>query len=78
MNYCKTCKHWDSLFHAELYGTVPNGYRAGGVCNKEDKLFERGQYLDEFPSDVLTYPYQEGGSFWVGPNFGCVHHEPKP
>lgn len=25
-------------------------------------------------NDKLIYSYTEGGSFWVGPNFGCVHH----
>ncbi len=23
------------------------------------------------------YQYDEGGGFFVGPNFGCVHFEPK-
>lgn len=26
--------------------------------------------------DELVYSYYEGGSFWVGQNFGCVHWEP--
>ena len=25
----------------------------------------------------LVYPYNEGGRFYPGPNFGCVHHDPK-
>ena len=24
-------------------------------------------------SDMLIYSYDEGGAFWVGPYFGCVH-----
>lgn len=27
--------------------------------------------------DALIYEYSEGGRFWVGPNFGCVHWEGK-
>lgn len=25
----------------------------------------------------MIYDYDEGGSFWVGPNFGCVHFKKK-
>lgn len=28
--------------------------------------------------DHLVYSYNEGGSFWVGPQFGCVHGVPMP
>jgi hypothetical protein len=27
--------------------------------------------------DMLVYPYLEGGWFWVGPLFGCVHFKKK-
>jgi hypothetical protein len=27
--------------------------------------------------DVLTYQYDEGGDFFTGPDFGCVHHADK-
>jgi hypothetical protein len=27
--------------------------------------------------DMLVYSYREGGSFFVGEDFGCVHHEEK-
>jgi hypothetical protein len=28
-------------------------------------------------SDILLYEFMEGGGFWVGPLFGCVHFEDK-
>ena len=49
-----------------------------GKC-RCDKLREREWWdasgFDEKPenSDCLIYSYDEGGSFWVGPDFGCVH-----
>jgi hypothetical protein len=27
--------------------------------------------------DMLVYDFIEGGEFWVGAKFGCVHHEAK-
>jgi hypothetical protein len=24
---------------------------------------------------MLIYEYSEGGVFWTGPDFGCVHHQ---
>ena len=77
MNYCKTCKHWERPFRQE--GRHYNkGYLDGGFCENEGKWFEGYNPSDEYPQDVMIYSYAEGGSFWTGPNFGCVHHEPKP
>jgi len=28
-------------------------------------------------TDSLCYSYQEGGAFYTGPDFGCVHHLEK-
>lgn len=40
------------------------------------KLYESGMPPDgeaEKAIDHLVYSYYEGGGFWVGENFGCVH-----
>ncbi len=39
-----------------------------------DKLVERDLGLSEKKVDMLVYDYEEGGGFWVGPRFGCVHY----
>ena len=26
---------------------------------------------------MLIYDYNEGGGFWVGERFGCIHHTPN-
>ena len=40
------------------------------------KLRERGDD-DEDENDCLTYSYEEGGMFYVGDNFGCVHFKSR-
>jgi len=68
MGRCATCKHRD----------------ANGYC-RSDKITEASMYGDlpaeqrETPAtrDMLIYTYDESGSFWAGPDFGCVHHEEK-
>lgn len=44
-----------------------------GDCTSNKLADDWGQN-DEEKSDMLIYSYSEGGSFWVGENFGCVHH----
>ena len=74
MNTCKTCKHWTP--YAVAY---PGGWhmdpeqRAGGYC-KTDKITE--YWYGSYKPDQLVYSYMEGGTFWTGPNFGCIHHSP--
>lgn len=68
MNTCKTCKHW-----AKPDSTLPK-VMAGGAC-VSGKIVE--DWDGEYKSDTLVYPYTEGGYFWTGPDFGCVHHTPK-
>ena len=70
MNHCKTCKHWTRF--REKY---PGAYKspdvdAGGIC-QSSKLVEEGAH----GADMLVYSYAEGGEFWTGPEFGCVHHQ---
>ena len=47
-----------------------------GFCNSE-KIDETMGQSDEKKADMLIYSYSEGGSFWVGEYFGCVHHKEK-
>jgi hypothetical protein len=75
MNHCKTCAHWKLYEHA--YPNAPRSYAdrvefSGGLCTNP-KLRE-GQGKEDYEPDSLTYPYLEGGHFWTGPDFGCVHH----
>ena len=65
MNRCKTCNHWTAQ---APYG-LPGDYQQR-VCDSQ-KLME-SLYGDG--SDTLHYSYVEGGWFYTGPEFGCVHH----
>lgn len=44
-----------------------------GRCQNEKLVEEWGQDANK-REDMLIYDYSEGGGFWVGPRFGCVHH----
>ena len=48
-----------------------------GYCESEHFIEGRYDPDDEHPADVV-YSYNEGGSFWVGPEFGCIHWEKSP
>lgn len=58
---CKTCRHWIPVARG----------REGGICDS-DMLTE--DYGMPYGPAMLVYPYNEGGEFWTGPEFGCVHH----
>jgi hypothetical protein len=64
MNRCKTCRWWTI---GKRYG------REVRECS-HPKLHE--DYGVEPDADALVYSYYEGGAFYPGPEFGCVHHEP--
>lgn len=44
------------------------------------KIHEYGRHAKgaNEAEDHLIYSYSEGGYFWVGEKFGCVHGERKP
>ena len=44
-----------------------------GHC-KNEKLAEDWGQAGEEKQDMLLYDYNESGGFWVGPEFGCIHH----
>jgi len=67
MNYCETCAFWK----LEKYPTI----NARNVCSCQ-KLCECSEE-EAFADDALTYSYDESGSFYPGPKFGCVHHKEK-
>jgi hypothetical protein len=69
MNRCKTCERWEPC----AIDPCNEDTRAGGIC-RSDKLTE--DWGQRRGADMLVYAYSEGGSFWTGPDFGCVHHEP--
>lgn len=66
---CKTCMFWSG---EALFGN-PDRFTQRECTH--DKL--REYYFADAADDDLVYPYQEGGSFYTGPNFGCVHHVKK-
>jgi len=50
---------------------------SSGHCENKHVREQYGKREVEDDSADLIYSYDEGGSFWVGPNFGCVHFDPK-
>ena len=43
-----------------------------GWCDST-KLSDRRRLPANTKHDMLFYSYEEGGGFWVGKDFGCVH-----
>ena len=65
---CKDCKHWTT----EAPYQLPNSYKSR-MCGSA-KLVEEF-WDDDEALDMLHYSYAEGGAFYTGPEFGCVHFE---
>lgn len=67
---CATCKHWTDDTH---YMGVKHVRRCASP-----KLAEPADTPNDVDtSDMLFYSYDEGGRFYTGPRFGCVHWEAK-
>ena len=65
MKTCKTCKFWsdaDEVSYKSIFR------RCDHHKLKED-------WGGKHSSDSMLYPYNEGGAFFAGPDFGCIHHE---
>jgi hypothetical protein len=62
METCKTCRWWGPLDEPLGECRCPLIGESALSCNP-------GR------TDVLNYPYDEGGVIETGPDFGCVHHE---
>ena len=58
MKTCKTCKYREE-----------NGY-----CQSDKIVEAHWEHTDAEKRDMLIYSYDEGGGFWVGEDFGCIHH----
>lgn len=63
---CKDCKHW-SIGHREPFGFCNSTKWVGGYSVIEINL----------PLDAVHHEDDEGWGFTTGPDFGCVHGEPK-
>ncbi len=69
---CSTCKHWDAGNEIAKFCSEGRQFRFGRCLS--DKLIDDDG--DHSSADVLMYPFSEGGDFYPGQDFGCVHHEP--
>jgi hypothetical protein len=70
MNTCDTCKHYDGkgeCSHPKIM--QPSNMQPG-------YLYEEGPANPPENSAVVT-GYDDRACLWVGPKFGCIHHEPK-
>ena len=65
MNTCKTCKHWEKENH------IPHWTEHRCIILNDHER-------DEGRADCLVAPDQGLGGIYTGPDFGCIHHEPKP
>lgn len=70
---CRTCVHHNKESVFNTHNSVEVG---GGLCEsakiRENDMHKMdGVYLP----DALVYSYEEGGNFWTGDDFGCIHHE---
>ena len=72
MNYCKTCKYHEKIKPLSII--YYEGLLEGGYCNNTEKLSGYSDLV--FGSDMMIVS-GDTYDFWTGPNFGCVHHEPK-
>lgn len=67
---CESCTHWKRYAeaHPNAPGLASKAEVVGGIC-KSPKFVEDAEY----ELDMLVYSYREGGEFWTGPQFGCIH-----
>lgn len=67
MNTCDNCKHWDVKDEREG--------RNRCACKKLVTATWLSIQVDAY--DSLVHEYDDGGSFYTGPKFGCLHFEQK-
>jgi hypothetical protein len=73
MNTCETCSNWGPAYTHDD-GTL----RDDGKLRRCGSPYLTEDFYQSFPKyNALVYPYQEGGWFDTGANFGCVHHQQK-
>lgn len=73
VNTCKTCKWWLAVLEKYPSIHLNTNKSAGGYC-QSPKFVEGTYFSSAYAHDSLTYSYYEGGQFWTGPDFGCIHH----
>ena len=71
MNRCKTCKFRNKDDECTNSKISDNARWPGGYYENEEEERENREQTN----DMLLYSYDEGGSFFVGEEFGCVHWE---
>jgi hypothetical protein len=71
MNRCKDCKFRNEAGECTSSKISDSARWPGGYYDDEEEEREN----IEKTKDMLLYSYDEGGSFFVGEEFGCVHHE---
>ena len=70
METCKTCLWWEGR------GKETVSKRRGCVHPKIGESHAISSAGNWDATDVLEYPYDEGGQIATGPDFGCIHHQP--
>jgi hypothetical protein len=73
-------KHWENIVKTLEPKTCSScKWRINNNCSNAEKIKEKEFLLtqNEENIDKLIYSFDDGGSFQVGPNFGCIHHEVK-
>ncbi len=72
---CAKCQSWNP-FREEGFTRQPDGF---GSCMSEAWKRGYGWPNDEpAPASGILVEDDEGWAFYTGPEFGCVHFEPKP
>jgi hypothetical protein len=66
VNTCRSCKWWKTTDAQKPLESLQ-------AC-ASPKITECGGGTEP-TNDMLMYSYFEGGTFFTGPDFGCVHHE---
>mgnify|MGYP003647466727 CR=1 FL=1 len=61
--YCKDCKHRKAV---KKMDELPSA-----ICVNDKYIAESVGQKDT--GDMMIYQYAEGGAFYVGDRFGCVH-----
>ena len=68
---CKTCKYWYKI-------TVPsNWYKGWGYCEHPKMLSGYNISPKNTTPDSTIIESEEGWSFYIGPEFSCIHYEKK-
>lgn len=69
MNLCKTCKWW-----GKEHGSRGNPHLRS--CGNPKHIMDYGS-SERVPDDGIIIEIDEGWGMEVGPDFGCVNHEPS-